>query len=312
MASHSSAVTARLPSSTKRPTSSRREAVIQAMAVLGLGRQQLRPAAAERHAQQGDGEEPGDEREDRPIGRRPNDADPFADPERAEGAEQHTDSEFEGVLGNFGQRAVQDDAQKDDDEQRGDGAGAMAKMSRFGAEGGLLVVQRDDAGSPQDRFAQPAQAEQQKQRADDQLHDIDGDAGERRAEEDHYEEEHAEAKPGAEQGRTPAAHHTDGENDSQRFDELDERGEECRRHGRPRMRPGHQLAMLHRQAMRSRRAAGVISPLTRLWGTASPSDRPQVRQTYQLGQYVTLEQRRSHSPASQGRALGANLMRGAA
>src|SRR5260221_14417189 len=77
MASHSSAVTARLPSSTKRPTSSRRDAVIQAMAVLRLGRQQLRPAAPERHAQQGDGEEPGDEREAQPVARRPNDADPF-------------------------------------------------------------------------------------------------------------------------------------------------------------------------------------------------------------------------------------------
>src|SRR5258708_39102800 len=97
MASHSSAVTARLPSSTKRPTSSRREAVIQAMAVLGLGRQQLRPAAAERHAQQRDGEEPGDEREERPIARRPNYADPFPNPERAEGPEQPPDTALEGA-----------------------------------------------------------------------------------------------------------------------------------------------------------------------------------------------------------------------
>jgi hypothetical protein len=148
----------------------------------------------------------------------------FADPEGSEGGEQDTDDEFECVFGDSGEGAVQNEAEGNDDEERGDGSHAGGEehsrvacadgdndeddlgafehgdvegggegdlvpcgwaaadtMHGFGIflEGGLLVVERDLAGGAEDGFAQPAEAEQQEKRADDELDDGQRNVGER-------------------------------------------------------------------------------------------------------------------------------------
>jgi hypothetical protein len=54
-------------------------------------------------------------------------------------------------------------------------------MHGFGifCEGSLLVVERDLAGGAEDGFAQPAEAEQQEERADYELDDGQWNVGER-------------------------------------------------------------------------------------------------------------------------------------
>ena len=151
----------------------------------------------------------------------------FADPEGSEGGEQDADDEFEGIFGDSGEWAVQDEAEGGDDEEGGDGSEAGGKEHAgvacsdgdddeddFGAfehgdveggcegdlvpcgwaeaepmhglgvflEGGLFIVERDLAGGAEDGFAQPAKAEQQEKRADDELEDRQRNVGERGSE----------------------------------------------------------------------------------------------------------------------------------
>jgi hypothetical protein len=82
----------------------------------------LGAAAAKGHDGEGDDEISGDESWDRPVVSGPRKVQAFADPEGSEGREQDADGEFEGVFGDSGQWAVQDEAESDDDEEGGDGS----------------------------------------------------------------------------------------------------------------------------------------------------------------------------------------------
>ena len=57
-----------------------------------------------------------------------------------------------------------------------------AQRLRLAGEGGRLVVERDHAGRAQDRLPEPAQAEEEDQRPDRELHEPERDAGQRRPE----------------------------------------------------------------------------------------------------------------------------------
>ena len=82
----------------------------------------MRTAAAEGHDGERENEIRGDESWDRPVGSGPSEVQAFADPEGSEGREQNADDEFECVFGDSGERAMQDEAEGDDDEERGDGS----------------------------------------------------------------------------------------------------------------------------------------------------------------------------------------------
>jgi hypothetical protein len=56
-------------------------------------------------------------------------------------------------------------------------------------KGSLLVVKRDETGTPEDSFAQPTQPEHEKKRTDGELKDVERDVGERRSEYGEDEEE---------------------------------------------------------------------------------------------------------------------------
>src|SRR6266542_4607451 len=96
----------------------------------------------------------------------------------------------------------------------------------------LFVVQRDDAGEPEDRLAQPAHAEQQQERPDDALQEmLRHDRHQRDTQErnDDGERHHRAERP--KQRRAPATGHADGEDDGRRLDELDGAGDEGGRRG---------------------------------------------------------------------------------
>ena len=90
------------------------------------------------------------------------------------------------------------------------GFGQFARLAR---KGGVLVVQSDDPDRAQDRLAQPAQAEQEQQDADDELQGADRNGAHQRPEDGDDERERRERSRGAGQRRAPAARKSDGEHD---------------------------------------------------------------------------------------------------
>ena len=64
-------------------------------------------------------------------------------------------------------------------------------------EGGLLVVEGDLAGGAEDGFAQPAETEQQKERADDELDDGQRNVGERGSERGDDDQQNGDGGGGA-------------------------------------------------------------------------------------------------------------------
>ena len=99
------------------------------------------------------------------------------------------------------------------------GFGQCARLAR---EGGVLVVQSDDSDRPQDRLAQPAQAEHEQQDADRELQGVKRNGAQQRPEGDDDQRECGQRGRGAGQRRAPAAREPDGEHDGQRLDRLDE------------------------------------------------------------------------------------------
>ena len=99
---------------------------------------------------------------------------------------------------------------------------AFAQFARLPREGGVLVVQRDDPDRAQNRLAQPAQAEQEREHADDELQRADGNEAHQRPEDGDDQRKRDERGRGAGQRRAPAARESDGEHDGQRLDRLDE------------------------------------------------------------------------------------------
>jgi hypothetical protein len=91
-----------------------------------------------------------------------------------------------------------------------------------------LVVQRLEAGGPQDRLAQPLQPEDQQQPADHQPEPAYRDHGQRRAQrrDDGRQHEQPGADPG--QRRTPVPAGTGGQHDRQRLHRLHGTGQEHR------------------------------------------------------------------------------------
>src|SRR3546814_21101323 len=83
-------------------------------------------------------------------------------------------------------------------------------LFRSGGEDRVLVVQRDDAGRPESCLAQPADAEQQQQDADDQLQQVERHAVEQGTENEDDGPKHAERSGSAERRGTPAAQGGDG------------------------------------------------------------------------------------------------------
>jgi hypothetical protein len=117
----------------------------------------------------------------------------------------------------------------------------LAQFCRLGGECGGLIMQRDNARRAQDRLAQPAQAEQQEQDADDELQRMQRDTIEQRSEREDDKRQHDQPGEDAESGWPPAAHDGDGQHDRQRLDRLDQRGQERGRNRRPneRQTAGH-------------------------------------------------------------------------
>ena len=85
-------------------------------------------------------------------------------------------------------------------------------MHGFGVlfKGDLLVVERNLAGGAEDGFAQPAEAEQQKERADDKLDDGQRNVGERCSQRGDDEEQNGDGRGSASQCGSPATNTADG------------------------------------------------------------------------------------------------------
>jgi hypothetical protein len=94
-------------------------------------------------------------------------------------------------------------------------------------------VKRLVAARAQDRLAQPLQAEDEQERADDEPQRAERDHREGGSERDHDHGEHERRRSEPREGRAPAAGEAGGEDDRQRLHEFDaarkERGqdEEC-------------------------------------------------------------------------------------
>jgi len=86
-------------------------------------------------------------------------------------------------------------------------------------------MQRDQSRRPFDRLFQPAQPEQQEQRADAQLHPGERQQGKRPAEQRQQDKKRRETRRRPFQGGSPATGGADGEDDGQRLDEFDKGGE---------------------------------------------------------------------------------------
>ena len=87
-------------------------------------------------------------------------------------------------------------------------------------------MQRDHPNGAQDRLAQPAQAEQEQQDADDELQGVEWNDAHQRTEDGDNERQRGKRGRRAGQRRAPAARESDGKHDGQRLDRLDEGGGE--------------------------------------------------------------------------------------
>jgi hypothetical protein len=97
----------------------------------------------------------------------------------------------------------------------------------------VLVMQGDDAGTPQDRFPQPPHTEQHQQGAERELHGFQRDARQQRTQPDDKQKQHPHSEAAASKGASPAPHSADRQHDRQRFDEFHQRGQESRQNRRP-------------------------------------------------------------------------------
>ena len=122
----------------------------------------------------------------------------------------------------------------------------FAQFARLARKGGVLVVQGDDSDRAQDRLAQPAQAEQEREHADDELQGADWNDAHQRPEDGDDERKRDESGRRAGQRRAPAARKSDGKHDGQRLDRLNEGGGE--RGARDR---NDRRQVRHRENMRS-------------------------------------------------------------
>jgi hypothetical protein len=93
-------------------------------------------------------------------------------------------------------------------------------------EGGVLVVQGDDADGAQDRLAQPAQAEHEQQDADDELQATNWDHAHQRTEDGNDQCKRDKSSRGAGERRAPSARESDSKHDGQRLHRLNEGGGE--------------------------------------------------------------------------------------
>jgi hypothetical protein len=93
-------------------------------------------------------------------------------------------------------------------------------------EGGGFVVEGDEASGAEDGLAQPAHAEEENHGSDEELDEVERDAGECGAERGDDGGERGEGGGAAGEGGGPSADAADGEDDSEGFDALDEGGEE--------------------------------------------------------------------------------------
>ena len=114
----------------------------------------------------------------------------------------------------------------------------VESLAEFLAKAGGFVVQRDEPGGAQDRLAKPAQAEEQEHRPDDELEEMQGDAGEGAAEDEDDGGEDRDGGGYSEERGAPAAGGAYGEDDGEGFDAFDERGEEGGCRGGPEMGGG--------------------------------------------------------------------------
>jgi hypothetical protein len=94
-------------------------------------------------------------------------------------------------------------------------------------------MERDDACCAQDRLSQPPHAEQQEQKPDHELQEAERDMVEKRSEYRDDERQYQQARQCPKPGRPPTANDSDGEDDRQSFDRLDQRGQESGRNYRP-------------------------------------------------------------------------------
>jgi hypothetical protein len=95
----------------------------------------------------------------------------------------------------------------------------------FSGECRFLVMQGDHADRAQDRLAQPAQAEQNEQEADDVLQHMDRYQAKKRTEDGDERRQGDEGCRRAEEGGAPALDEADGEHDREGLHHLDERSE---------------------------------------------------------------------------------------
>ncbi len=102
----------------------------------------------------------------------------------------------------------------------------FAQFARLPREGGVLVVQGDDSDRAQDRLAQPAQAEQEREHADNELQAANGNDAHQRPEDGDDQRKRDESGRGAGERRAPATRKSDSQHDGQRLDRLNERGGE--------------------------------------------------------------------------------------
>ena len=130
--------------------------------------------------------------------------------------------------------ALQEDAFEGDDEREPVEAIALlvARRSRgfrLLAELLLLVVHRLQPRGAEDRLAQPLEAEDEQQAADDELEQALREPVDQRVARDggHAREEHERADRAGD-GRAPAARQAHREHDREGLDELDGRGEQGR------------------------------------------------------------------------------------
>ena len=130
--------------------------------------------------------------------------------------------------------AFEEDALETDDEAEPVEAGLRLRTGAAGrlgllAEGLLLVVQRLQPRRAEDRLAQPLQAEDEQQAADDELEQALREPVDQRVARDagHAREEHERADRAGD-GRAPAARQAHREHDREGLDELDGRGEQGR------------------------------------------------------------------------------------
>src|SRR6185312_12921464 len=103
----------------------------------------------------------------------------------------------------------------------------------------LFIVQGQHSGRAQDRFPQPARAEQQKQDSDYNLQTAQGNRAKARSQNNDKNAQDNSASQRAQQGGTPTACDAYRQNDSQGFYEFDERSQERRQYRRCAMSPVH-------------------------------------------------------------------------